>query len=140
MTCTYDQAVLDRIADMRRWELANLADCSADNDQAADFLEGIADAVVEATGDVDAEDIYHGMFRGGRADEIADQAPSPYTATMWLQFVGTAAHGEDIAEFIDPVEFDFDKYARVALYVIAQRLVSALVNMIADNITDTEEN
>jgi hypothetical protein len=142
MTCTYDQATLDRVAAMKRWQLANLADCSADNEEAAEFLENIAADVVEAAGDVDPDDFAREYVDNysGRAHEISNRAPCVYTATMWLQFVGTAAHREDITEYVDLTEFDFDKCARVALYIIAERLVNALVNAIADDITDIEEN
>ena len=57
--------------------------------------------------------------------EVADSAPSVYTAARWAQFADLAAWNEDIADY-GPLD-DLTASAGVALYMIAERLAAALV-------------
>lgn len=121
------------------WHLANLAGCASPDrgdgigvtpaldpmptpSPGAEMLRRVEDAyreAVEYAGDVcewDADDGPH---------EIADGAPSLYTAEMWRQFADLGAWTED------PTELGFegsemDKGADICLYLIADRLVRAL--------------
>jgi hypothetical protein len=109
------------------------------------FLTRVRDALVEAvesgritpsqerTNGEEASDIIH---------EIADDAPSVYTATKWAQFVDLAAYQEDPTEYGDIS--DMDSAAGVCLYIIAERLCNALVDALAadanDDDDDTEED
>ena len=61
------------------------------------------------------------------AHGVADDAPSIYTHQRWQEFVDLAAYLEDPSEYgIDLT--DSERYAGVCLYMIAERLVRALVD------------
>lgn len=70
--------------------------------------------------------------------EAADQAVPVYTYEMWQTFVDLAAWQEDITEF-GPVE-EMEKGAQVALYMIADSLIHALVEDRADDSEDDDES
>lgn len=58
--------------------------------------------------------------------EILDGAPDVHTGTRWAEFVDLAAYHEDIREFAGPGS-DMTECAGVALTVVAERLVSAIL-------------
>lgn len=119
--------------------LAFIAGVSNDNDAANDFLCSVRDSVLEATDEIDTEDWDLEMVDNysGRADEIADAGPSIYTWEMWSQFIGLRAWQEDISD-LSGGETDMQKLAQMALYVIAERLVRALAERIAEEIEESE--
>jgi hypothetical protein len=129
---------LSTIAEYSANGLANLADCANDNEQAADFLAGVRDAVVELTGEIAPEDWQRDAVENyaGALDQIADNAMSVYTFEKWQQFTGTRAWSEDLSEWV-PNHTDMGKLADLALFIIANRLAVALVEEIAENMADT---
>jgi hypothetical protein len=120
------------------YRLAEMADCSCDNDAAAEFLISIADTVIEQTDDIDAEDWQRvALDNGDILHEIADNSPSDYTHARWEQFIGTAAWREDLSEYGAPS--DMTQAAAVALTQIAHRLALAIAEAISAEITEDAE-
>jgi hypothetical protein len=112
-----------------------MADCASPDGRdtaGAVFLLRVRDVVVEEWGNCDGEwdddDGYH---------EVADDAPSIYTATRWAEFVDLAAYREDpdLGEWPG----DLTDAAGIALYQIANRLAIALVEELRD-LTDNLED
>lgn len=136
----YDHDTLAAISDLTVYELASLADTYADNEDAEGFLDGIRIGVLEAADYIEADDWEREMVEdySGQAHTIADGAPSIWTMQKWTEFVGTRAYHEDpVGEFGHSGE-DMDQLASVALYMIAQRLVAALVTEIHDSLLEDE--
>lgn len=122
--------------------LASLADCHTPprGSDGARLLVHVAgetgDALAEILDDL-GPDAFAGSivaavqsFRDGeddddRAREIAEGAPSVYTATRWAEFVQLAAWQEDLC-LVDCDGLTLTEVAAVALREIAQRLVDAL--------------
>jgi hypothetical protein len=102
------------------YRLANMAGCAGPDSATsagADFLQEIADAVIERLED--------GSFDDDTSHEIADSAIPVYTNDVWRTFADLCAWVED------PTELGFDgsdmeQRAKVCLYIIAERLVSAI--------------
>lgn len=117
-----------KIKELNVYHLAELAKSGQPDSRdsaGAVFLERVRDEVVEAfeagrIGPEGSEDV------GDVAHEIADDAPSVYTAHRWQQFVDLAAYQEEPE--LDEWPKDLTDAAAVALYQIAYRLVVALVN------------
>lgn len=84
----------------------------------ARFLISIANAV----DDLDADD----LTNEDQLTQIADDAPDIYTHTMWSEFVDLCAYQEDPTE-LGADASNMDQCARICLYMIAQRLTTALV-------------
>ncbi len=87
----------------------------------ARFLLRVQDSANEAREDraeypIEYEDVPHA---------IAFHAPAIGTHQLWQEFVDLAAYREDVSEF-GPVE-DLTAAARVALYLIANRLAERLL-------------
>ncbi len=60
--------------------------------------------------------------------EVADYMVPVYTHEIWTIFTDLAAYREDVSELgfvFDPT--NTDKYGQTALYMIAERLVNALI-------------
>jgi len=98
------------------WTLARMAGCAdpdSDDSPGAKWLRGVADAAADIEG---APDDLH---------EYADEEGAISTYTRWQGFTDLAAWQED-ADAFGPIE-DMTDGAGVALYGIAQRLLSALI-------------
>ena len=110
------------IKNLKLHELVNLAECATpDNETSAGakFLFHVRDAFIEAIE-------YDGECDDRSIHEIADSAPDVYTHRRWKEFVDLGAYREDISDLVS-AETSMDDRAGVALYQIAERLVSALV-------------
>jgi hypothetical protein len=98
------------------WTLAGLANCG-DPDSAgspgAVFLQHVRSCVGEIT---DLED---------GVTEIADSCVPVYTHEKWQVFVDLCAYREDVSDY--GLSSDMDQNASVALFMIAERLLYALV-------------
>ena len=70
--------------------------------------------------------------------EIADGAVPIYTHELWSVFVDVAAYHEDISEY-GAEGSDLTKSAQVALYMIAERLIGAVLSFIAEAAADDPE-
>ncbi|MDQ3222056.1 MAG: hypothetical protein M3Q75_01040 [Gemmatimonadota bacterium] len=121
------------VKDMTAYSLANLADCTlgGPDGHGAPFLIGVRDHVVEmhewaVANDVERPDLYE------RSDEVADSAVPVYTYDLWQTFVDVSAFSEDISDYGVDVS-DLDRVARTAVYMVAERLASALFEQLADD-------
>lgn len=100
------------------WELARMAGCSdpdTSDSVGAKFLLMVEDTLKEYD-DPDYDTAW----------EIADNAPSVYTYEMWQQFIDLGAFEVDISEHLPEIT-SMDQAARVALFIIAERLCIALI-------------
>ena len=106
---------------METWELVQLAGC-ATPDAHMDgerWLRNVQDATREAIAyctEHDAELNVH---------EVADGSVPVYTRDVWAVFTDVCAWLEDLDGYVDPAA-DMTDRARVALYLIAERLVTGL--------------
>lgn len=139
----YYAPAIASIAELNAYQLADLAaaQCPDSLESAgAEFLTSIRDSVAEQlewfadnTSSADNVADLASEFRDSSDEctEIADGAPSIYTYTRFKQFTDLAAWQEDISDYSDG-ESDMEKLAGYALYVIAERLIAALVTEIED--------
>lgn len=107
------------------WQLARLAECADPDSQESEgaaFLRrveaSVSDVLQYAEGD-EIDDYSQGIH------EQADGCVPVYTAHRWTVFADLAAWQEDIEELGQPG--DMTTAAGYALYMIAERLLSALV-------------
>lgn len=132
------------IADLNRlnaFELARMADThSPDSSESvgAGFLTRVRDSAVESITDThetypdfDGETLGDWLLNNGSISEIADNAPSIYTHERFQQLVDLCAYQEDVSELAGD-ETDMEKLAGVALYMVAERLVNALLDRLKD--------
>jgi hypothetical protein len=111
------------IAELTSYRLANMADvASLDSPDSPGslFLLGIRDDVVDA--------IRSGRDQEDSEHEIADGAIPVYTHDRMLTLVDLAAYHEDLDE-LGGSPSDMVEAAAWSLYLVAQRLVSALYSM-----------
>ncbi len=114
------------------YTLARLADCGDPDTPESDgatFLRSVESSVAEA--------IEYGAD-ADTAHEIADGCVPVYTHGVWSTFVDLQAYQEDATELGDDGS-DLTKSAQIALYMIGERLATALLlEHEADN--DNEED
>lgn len=117
------------------YRLANDADCAGPDSQesaGAKFLSSVRDDVIEHItyaweySDLDESERYDANRASDVAHEVADNAPDVYTYTMWAEFTDLAAWQEDPSE-LGTDSSDMEQSARVCLYMIAERLASAML-------------
>jgi hypothetical protein len=125
----------ESLATLNAYQLANMADVSSPDSlesAGAEFLAHVRNSVIESLEyaasehpDYDVLDLTASIRDDSH--EIADGAPSTYTYTRFQQFVDLAAWQEDISELTDG-STDMEAMAGIALYIIAERLVNALLD------------
>lgn len=112
---------------LNAYQLAYLADCGVPDTReslGAQFLLEVQEATAARRADFDGSEDMTDV-----AHEIADGAASIYsTIDLWRTFVDLAGFREDVSD----LGFEFDcneaeKYPMTALYLIADRLASALL-------------
>lgn len=108
------------------YALSDMASCETpdgNDSPGGRFLDRVRNAVVNAIteGRVKLDDFND----DGQLSEIADDAPSVYTAQKWAQFVDLGAYNED-PECTDEWPTNLGEAAGIALYQIADRLAYAL--------------
>lgn len=121
------------IREMTAYELSRLADCGTPDhseSSGALFLKSIRDEVLEAFGETELDE----SIDEDRVHQIADNAPDVYTHKRWQEFVDLQAYDEDVNDYLTGTE-NLTTIAGLALYVIAERLVTALVQEL-----ETENN
>jgi hypothetical protein len=99
--------------------LSDMAGCfspDSSTSSGAEFLTNIQDAV----NDHDSND---NEFDSDIVSEIADSIVPTYTHELWTTFVDLGAYTENVS--ID--NSDGDSRAKVALYIIAERLLNSLI-------------
>ncbi|WJN63479.1 Ocr-like antirestriction protein [Streptomyces phage phiScoe56] len=135
---------MDIIADIKgrtAYSLAVDADTlSPDSDTSvgADFLRSVRDSVIERVewlvehDELSLVEAAEEVRDGDALGEIADGAPSVYTHRAWSEFLDLGGYNEDL----EPHEISGDNLNQVpgiALYHIAYRLASHLLEEIADS-------
>jgi len=136
------------------WMLARSADCAAperNEIEGGAFLCDLFDsfinaleftAIDEIDAQADASDIRREIERladNGHLHEIADSAVPVYTHRKWQTFVQLAAYEEDVSGLIDTrQEVTGDVVANAALYIVADRLLRALCEELADKCDEWE--
>ena len=119
------------------WTLQRLAECmTPDSKESAGsvFLARVRDDVVERVDDYPAEDFERETE--DLAHEIADAAVPVYTGEKWATFTDLGAWEEDVSDF--GVVGGLDNLGSAALYVIAERLVCALLSELAEAIEEDD--
>jgi hypothetical protein len=114
--------------------LSYLADCYVDGDAARDFLTGIRDAFVEGY-EWAVENDQAGLFiedYAGELTEIAEASVPVYNHDLFKVMVETRAWAEDISEYGEVG--DLLQATRVAVYMVADRLVHALANELREDV------
>ncbi|QDK03791.1 OCR-like antirestriction protein [Streptomyces phage Werner] len=108
------------------------------NSAGALFLASVRDSVIERVewevehNELTLVEAAEEVRDGDALGEIADGAPSVYTYDAWKQFVDLGAFREDL----EPHELkmsELDKVAGIALYHVAYRLASVLLEQIIEN-------
>lgn len=138
--------------DLTTWHLANLADCGSPDrpdgigcappadlstvkpSPGARFLRSVADDIagrIKYYFDDDDDPRDHEPWElvdllADDISEVADSAPSVYTAARWAEFADLSAYNEDPGD-IGGWPADLTDAAGAALYMIAERLAAALV-------------
>jgi hypothetical protein len=137
MALTEFKALVHDMSGYSPYILADLADCGSPDghdSHGAAFLAQVRDSLVEyleviVTEQSDPEDAafqVRVLEEGSALHEIADDAPSVYTHQMWAQFADLSAYLEDPTDLGFQGD-DMTKGAAICLYMIAERLVNALV-------------
>jgi hypothetical protein len=102
------------------------------------MLDSVRSATIDAIdyADTDSTD----DIRAIETSEIADSGPSVYTHACWSQFVDLGAYREDISEWGEPDGSDLESIARLALYMVADRLARAIIEYVADTIDSDDSD
>lgn len=147
--------------DLTTWHLANLADCGSPDrpdgigcappadlstvqpSPGAQFLRRVADDIagrIKYYFDDDDDPREHEPWElvdllADDISEVADSAPSVYTAARWAEFADLAAWQEDTTGY-GATGDDLTGAAGIALYMIAERLAAALVERWGEESSD----
>ena len=125
--------------------LASMAGCSSPDNATspgATFLERVQSATVEAVRwsvEHDEGATLDGYRDAGTDTEIADGAVPIYAHALWSTFVDLAAYSEDLGD-VGGSSGDMEQDARVALYMIAERLVHAILEDISADDDDDDDD
>ncbi len=135
MTITDTMATaITGMRELNAWHLTTMADCAPPDSvesPGAALLLSVRDNTLEAVGSaLEDGDTPESIRFGDDIHEIADNAPSVYSYTLFQQFADLGAWQEDISEW-DGLT-DMEQGARQALYQIAERLVYSIVNELQD--------
>lgn len=144
-------AAIKALKDLNQNQLSGRADCaspdSADS-AGARMLSSVRDAVCETLEYLSTDDLHKmsadpsdvgWLDDDGQLHQIADAAPDVYTYTRWLEFVDLAAWQEDTEEYGTDAT-DLTAAAGIALCVIAERLVTALVAEAAETMAEAYDD
>lgn len=142
MTAGITEAIAS-IKGLSAYSLASMADthCPDNLESAgASFLTGVRDGVAEdleyySGGDYsefeELSELVDAIRELDAFHETADGAPSIYTYTRFQEFADLCAWQEDLDDVTGGGE-NMEQLAGLALYVIAERLVNALLDYVAD--------
>lgn len=143
------------------WQLADLADCGSPDvrdsipfgdymatpegpatvpSAGADFLRRVETAVMDLWDETEDKPGPEGVMSledDGSVTELADGCVPIYTHELWSTFVDLAAYQEELEAYMLPLSDvdgspDLNGMARVALYMIAERLAWALLEEMAE--------
>ncbi|QYW07913.1 OCR-like antirestriction protein [Streptomyces phage RedBear] len=133
--------ILEDIKQRGAYSLAVTADTLSPDDHASEgakFLTDLRDDLVERIewevehNELTLVEAAEAVRDGDALGEVADEAPSVYTPQVWAQFVDLGAYHEDL-EPHDLNGDDLSKIAGIALYHVAYRLASTLLEEIIEN-------
>lgn len=122
---------LANLANLSPYALARMADVASPNSvgsPGAAFLARVRNALVEhlSTADLSSE------YLSDALAELADGAVPIYTHDLWSAFVDIAAYNVD-DDGLCSEDSSMEDRAKVALYVTAQTLLSALVDEVSND-------
>lgn len=128
----YDSGKIAEIASEYTYKTASRAGISnVETDEASEFLARVANSVIALTTEIDPE--YWEREYPGRIAEIAENAPSVYTWTVWQEFIGLSAWQFD-PEWDEPECATMEDRAHVRLFVIAEIVAGSIAEDIATSI------
>ncbi len=145
MTNSHLLDALDDVRGMAPYDLAVLADCGVPDHStspgaafllvvARDTLDMIDQNILEDDDNhLTVAEAVRNLAYGDDVHGIADMAPSVYTHRRWQEFVDLQAYDEDAGDYC-PGTDDLTATAGVCLYVIADRLVRAIIERVADEV------
>jgi hypothetical protein len=114
---------------------------NVETDEASAFLARVANSVIALTTEIDPED-WEWEYPD-RIAEIADNAPSVYTWTVWQEFIGLSAWqfdpADEYGDDIEPATATMEDRARVRLFMIARAVAASIATDIAATISDDDE-
>jgi hypothetical protein len=119
--------------------MADTGDPDTSDSQGATFLADVREAVAEGieyaepTGPEDVQ-----RWADAAAHEIADSAVPIYNADRWATAGDLCAWQEDVRDYGEPE--DLMQAVGWALYMIAERLVVALVQDVIDELADDDDD
>ena len=142
------------------WNLARLAECSdpdahdgrgfdhydgppVEGSPGAQWLRHVENAAGDILGDAESladnpgDTLAERADYNGRLHETADGAVPDYTHERWQVFVDLCAYQEDTDELAGP-DTDMNDRAGIALYMIAERLLRAILD--AEEPEDDEDD
>ncbi|QJD50641.1 OCR-like antirestriction protein [Streptomyces phage Itza] len=138
--------VIDEVKQASAYALSGFADSAGpDTNESAGarFLVSIRDAVIESVEYLMGSDALtlteavEDMRYHGKDGEIADGAVPVYTHEKWATFVDLAAYNEDLTELGDFPD-DMDSVSGWALYLMASRLVSVILDELEQGDVDED--
>lgn len=124
---------IDEINGYSPYELAKLAGCGSPDDNhsiGAKFLARARDAFTELVENVGHSEVAS-MRDSSTLTYLADSLVPIYTHHRWLTFVDLLAYNVDIDDYVSD-ETDMTDRAGVALFVIAETLIGALLTEMED--------
>lgn len=120
------------------YQLANMADCAGpdtNTSPGAHWLEVVATDALDMIAERAGEDIED---QHDRIHEMADGLVPVYTYEKWQVFTDLAAWQEDVTEYGEIT--DMEQGAGIALFMIAERLIRAIIEDRKDAADDDDED
>lgn len=133
------ESILANLRELNAWHLSSYASCSSPDSLesiGATWLCRIRDSAVEAVESLTDDDAFNlpdSIRDNGTDHEIADSAVPIYTNELWSTFVDVGGYNEDPTEYGTDTS-DMDSLARVCLFMIAERVVSVVVDDVAETL------
>jgi hypothetical protein len=117
---------------------AETLDPDGEDSPGARLLSSVRDSVIEAVewkvenDELTPAEAAEEVRDGDELGQIADSAPSVYTHQVWTEFLDLGGYREDLEAHELNLD-DLSKIPGIALYHIAYRLASVLLEEIADS-------
>jgi hypothetical protein len=115
-------------------ELAGMADTASPDtptSAGAEYLRRVESGAIEHWDELDEDQRGDEDYRSDEVHELADGLVPIYTHAIWSTFVDLAAYQEDVTDYCGP-EDEMERRAMIALYMIAERLVRAVWDEMAE--------
>ena len=124
------------IKELNAFHLSSMADCAKPDSltsAGACFLLSVRSGIIELVEDLEElPDDVQELDDDGSVHQIADNAPDVLTYRRWMEFCDLAAWQEDPTDF--RLAGDMTEQAGVCLYVIADRLAWALLELVGGRV------